>query len=445
MKTESPWKRLGLTVAILTAYGLLHYVPLPILDLNALREVMQVDWARDFVRGSIFALGVIPFFSGFFLVELFSILTPWGRRFREGGLEGRRRLTGWAIGLSFVICMVQATSVVLVLEGVTTPGGLPLVPVLGWASRIVGIATLTAASAAAFAMCNLITVRGFGNGFCLLVVFDFLSSLAAGWDSWSSSYEPATNLALYLMALLVVVSVFTYFQKNQASYEVMANGRRTGLMLLPSFPQGLVPVVWAYALLEASSAIASLLGRDADTFVPTAMQYLASVAVAVSLLSLVTVHFFSTRKRLEHNVPGVMLPEDFDGLLKRRLYLTTATLTVAVVAYTALEIYGFGAYYLPGFLEIAMVTTVGLDLVDEWRFRQRHAGAERLIELDNVQLAIHVRGVLQERGIACLVQAYHARSLFFFFRPLYKMNVLVPADRLAEARERLAELDARIV
>ena len=65
---------------------------------------------------------------------------------------------------------------------------------------------------------------------------------------------------------------------------------------------------------------------------------------------------------------------------------------------------------------------------------------ERLIELDNVHLAIQVESVLRRLGTPCLVQSFYFRSLFFF-KPLYKMVVLVPADRLEEARTNLESVE----
>ncbi|MCG8457950.1 MAG: hypothetical protein MI919_16860, partial [Holophagales bacterium] len=158
--------RLGWTVALLAVYLAMGHVPLPLLDLDALRELGEIP------RGSILVLGITPFIAGFLLVELFSLLTPWGRRAREGGSGGRRKLTRWAVGCSIVVAMVQALGMTLGFERLTTLSGMPLIADPGIASRVLCIVTLVAGSAMAFFLCHGITARGIGNGFCLVYVLE---------------------------------------------------------------------------------------------------------------------------------------------------------------------------------------------------------------------------------------------------------------------------------
>jgi len=90
-----------------------------------------------------------------------------------------------------------------------------------------------------------------------------------------------------------------------------------------------------------------------------------------------------------------------------------------------------GAFSFP-FLLFAVAT--GLDLYSHIRFLSDHDPAT-VLELDNVHLAAYLQRKLAAADIPALVQGYQARSLYLLFGPLFKMHLLVPAERVDEAEE----------
>ncbi|MCG8454812.1 MAG: DUF2007 domain-containing protein, partial [Holophagales bacterium] len=213
---------------------------------------------------------------------------------------------------------------------------------------------------------------------------------------------------------------------------------------LPALPQSVLPIVGAYWLVNLPAALAMLRGQVPGEPIVGPTAHLVGLAVAVPALGLAALHLFSSRARLERNLPSLAPAEGFRTLLGRRFWQTTAVFTSAVVFLGALELYVYAGSFFLGVVEIVLVVAVVMDLLDEYRFHRRSPDVEVLAELDNVHLAHLVETHLSERGIPCGVKALRFRSLLFFLGPIYKMSVLVASDRLDEARKILESWQPRI-
>src|SRR5204862_8266591 len=136
-----------------------------------------------------------------------------------------------------------------------------------------------------------------------------------------------------------------------------------------------------------------------------------STAVLILAFSLCTFYLFSSRKRLESNLPVGAMPPGEERSLVRRLLPTTA---LFVVFGTALNDHGsflgLNTRLIPSFSVLVPLTAFVFDLVAELRFRMSH-GAEvaRVIEMDNVHGISYLRGVLATHGIDSVARAFHYR------------------------------------
>src|SRR5262249_15546844 len=125
-----------------------------------------------------------------------------------------------------------ALGVAVWAERMTNPSGLPLVSSPGWWFRFLTIITLTAATAAVFALAQFISAYGVGNGFVLLYLLGLgisvWGSFQGKWKYFESS--PAQGLGIFLVAVVVVI-LFRFIRSAEDNW-------------LPAFPQGSVPVTW---------------------------------------------------------------------------------------------------------------------------------------------------------------------------------------------------------
>jgi hypothetical protein len=84
---------------------------------------------------------------------------------------------------------------------------------------------------------------------------------------------------------------------------------------------------------------------------------------------------------------------------------------------------------------LILAVAIVLDLFEEFRLRRKSHGLTKIMEFHDVQKAELFRGILERRGICCLLQGYYHRSLLYFFGPYIEISVLVPQDRSNEASE----------
>lgn len=156
--------------------------------------------------------------------------------------------------------------------------------------------------------------------------------------------------------------------------------------------------------------------------------------VLVPLLSWPAYFVVSGPRRLADELRG--FPEEAvaaSAVLRGRLARSTVLLSLGAAS-LALWVFWQPETAPPmTFIGFAMVVATLLDLVDEARFTARHGKSQSLLSLDDVYRAGHLVRTLADSGIPALPRARRFRSLFFFFYPLVKIDLLVPSDRLAEA------------
>ena len=416
-----PWEaRLLLTLALLALYHFGHRLPLPLVQ-GRFEELPGLA-----SRINLLSFGFMPLFTGFLLVELFSVATTPGRRLRQAGVSGRARLNRAALGTSLVVAALQALWFAKVLETMTTPGGASFVADPGPGFVLVTMATVTAMTAAVFVLANLLSDYGIGNGFALLNLMD-LGAQIAGLRRQDFNLEDSGSPVPGFWLLGLAVLAFLVIRQ-------LRGGEATHT---PGFPQGILPVEWTGSILVflALRFWGSTQGNP---------WMLSGCALAgVVLLSWVFFHLFSSRARLEDNLPET--PEVLDGLaalLRRRLPLATMLLAAGTVAFMVWQRdQQFTFLATSGFLSLVVVIATGFDLVEQYRFMKRNGATVRLVQLDNVHFSYRLTERLEEEGIDALARGHVLRSLYFFFGPLYKIDVLVPAEDRDAAGRVLAELE----
>jgi preprotein translocase subunit SecY len=417
--------RLLLTIVLLALYWFARRIPLPGVDMNATLEFSHAARSPETAKNvSIMALGLTPLITGFLLVELFALMTSPGRRLRKDGTAGRAKLNRAALMISLLVSAIQAVGISMFLTSVTTPGGAPLVTAPGWGFRLLAIATLTAVTAAVFILGNILSGYGIGNGFALLLVVNL--GLPVLEQGMMLGFE-ASQIEVWG---LLLAGVFTLLLLHQF--------RKADALQIPAFPQSLVPGQLAFLLWLVFKSLGVLPPHwDLRAVQPVV------VAVAVALFSLLTFHLFSSRPRLEANLPETdEVLDRLEDTLRRRLLPSTVFLALGTAAFLAwgdFQPVTFAAFL--AFQPLACILATALDLWDQFQLNRRQGATARLVQLDNVYFSYRLVALLREEEIEALARGRHFRSLFFFFVPLFKIDVLVPVQHFGRAREIFAKLE----
>jgi preprotein translocase subunit SecY len=412
-------------------------------------------------RVSWIPLGIMPFVTAFLLIEVASLIVPYGRRLRRTGVEGRRRIDRAALVAAFVLTWVQAAGVALFLMHTRTPWGSTLTT----APASVWTVTVATGTFAAVGLAALISRFGLGNGFVMLFIGNLLF-----WTLRDSAVflvlEPSTDPENRIMNTMITglfFGVVVFLFRRARSVEVtpvgpVEEGARSAPLPLriPAVPQGGAPLSWVYAFPSAwiyaipsallfFPALADRLWLD-----PGTLGALIATTAGIVAFSVLAAWMFSAHGRAVTNLEGVaeVPKEGWERVWKVQLAIATAVLLGGHVLPDYLHLSGAEGVWLLVSVDTALfLVAAALDLRNEGRLVRAAPGGAlaHVVTLDNVHLAEYFRARFEREGIPHAVRAFHFRSLFYFLGPLYKMTLLVPEGEAERAAELVAATDFRIV
>jgi len=390
------FKRMGITLFFLVLYFFGAQIPLPGLSVAALESPLIHQGGGL----GIFALGYMPFISGFLIVELLALFIPPLKRFRNGGIRGRHSLNKAALIASLFISVLQGVFIVQSLTKMSTQGLSSVVNDPGMMTSLVILVSLVAGSFLVYLVAQLITRYGFGNGFVILVLYsEVLSIWNVHWQFLSD-----LNVPLFGVFFLVVGYLIKLFLDHSREK--------------PIVPQSVMPLQFSVSILMIPITIQTMTGQE---FLPQLRMgtsfYLVAYLAFVLLFSLwgqkllcpEKTSFFPSFKNIFWKIIFILM------LLK--LFLNRPEL-------------GEGQFTV---LQFFIITAMLFDFWSEFSFRNKHPKIEPILELDNVYLAHQLGEKLAKNNIPHNIQSLRFRGLYFIFEPLIKMQILVPQDQAEKA------------
>ena len=221
---------------------------------------------------SIFALGIGPFITASIIIQLVSVVIPSLEKLqKEEGEAGRRKLSQYTRIFTVILAIFQSVVFMLYLHHL--PGAiLPNVnPVMFFISSV---AVLTAGSVLVMWLSELITEKGIGNGGSLIIFVGILSGIPVYASRTAQMVANSTTLQLGLLALLAIffaTMVFIVIMQEAIRKVVIVNPKRQvgnkvygGMNSFIPFklnPGGVMPIIFAIAILLFPSTILSLVGQ----------------------------------------------------------------------------------------------------------------------------------------------------------------------------------------
>ncbi len=412
-------KRLAWTLFASGVYIVGTYLTMPGLNDYELAHIMSkgggdIDWTQF----SVFALGVTPLLTSFVVVELAaSIVGPW-RRLRDT-IHGRRRL-GLAAAISAaVVSALQAYFVATYLRGLDR-GGLDVFdPHMFWAT----VATLAAGPMLLAILASLITSRGLGNGYAVLIAVAFLWSIP--WFEFPG--ESGAGLVRTAIAIAIIATITLVV----LGWRVRGPGRAP----IPLPASGAIPLHdggGAVAVLATLAALGVTLPpvlADA-AFTLHGSLVLGSIVLVAATALWAFVFARPGRRRTELAAAGF---EPTDPAQWGRAVLVTAAALTALFALALARAPGrLGRLADPAIVVVVVATLA--DVVAEWRAR-RCAALIAVWPLHDPLLLDPARELLA--GLPHHIQATRLRTLLSMFGSYVPMIVWVPEAHATEAHARL--------
>ena len=221
---------------------------------------------------SIFALGIGPYITSSIIVQLVSVVIPSLQKLQqEEGEAGRRKLSQYTRLFTVVLAMFQSLVFMLYLRhlpGAIMPG------VNHGMFFISSIAVLTAGSILVMWLSELITEKGIGNGGSLIIFVGILSGIPvyASRTAQMVAHNSMLQVGLaVLLAIFFATIIFIVIMQEAIRKVIIVNPRRQvgnkvygGMNSFIPFklnPGGVMPIIFAVAILLFPSTVLSLVGQ----------------------------------------------------------------------------------------------------------------------------------------------------------------------------------------
>jgi preprotein translocase subunit SecY len=253
-------KKLLFTAMIIAIYRLGCYIPVPGVDVNAIKELFNTGGVFDFYnlftggglqRVAIFAMGIMPYITASIIMQLLTMVIPRLEQLMKEGEAGQKKVNQYTRYFTVILALIEAIGFVFLFKSYGAfPDGLkPL-------NFYLIVLTLTVGTALVMWLGELITQRGIGNGISLMIFASIVSRLPGGLQKLFT-LNPGYWVLMGVISVLVVAFVI-YVTEGQRRIPVqyakrvvgrkVYGGQSTYLPLRINMA-GVIPVIFASSVL----------------------------------------------------------------------------------------------------------------------------------------------------------------------------------------------------
>ena len=284
-KSNDLRNRILFTVLILSVYRLGTYVPLPSIDPESLKTLMQSN-QRGLLgmfnifsggainRMAIFALGIMPYISSSIIIQLLTGISETFKNLKKQGEIGRKKITQYTRYGTVLLATVQGYGVAVGLENsgvvVADPGAY---------FKLTTVITLVAGTIFLMWLGEQITQRGIGNGISLIIfsgiVAEIPRALATTFELGRTGALSATTILLIFTLLILTVGFIVFIERAVRKILINYPKRQMGTKIyggeashlpLKINTAGVIPAIFASALLLLPITFSNFGFSDSDTF-----------------------------------------------------------------------------------------------------------------------------------------------------------------------------------
>jgi preprotein translocase subunit SecY len=227
------------TVLVLFIFRVGNFITTPFVDLVALQSALQGNTMiglLDMFNGgavsnfTIFATGITPYITASIVIQLLTVAIPHLEKLmKEGGEEGRKKMTEYTRYSSIALSLIQSGGYLLAYGRAGTTTDIMLNH--SWYAYLTVLMVQAAGAALAMWMGERITEKGVGNGISLLIFINIISRLPVTIGEVSGLSTNSFNLVglvgFLLMAVFLIASV-TFIDLGQRRIPVQYAKRMVG-------------------------------------------------------------------------------------------------------------------------------------------------------------------------------------------------------------------------
>ena len=198
-------KKLLFTIFIVVIFRIGSHIPVPFLDMNALKE-LTASWNDSnnmlsyfdmfsggaFSNATLFAMSVTPYINSSIIMQLLSVAIPPLERLTKEGVEGRKKIATITRYVTVLLGIVQGTAyyIWLLRSGIVEYDGWSFEGVF---TAVVIILAFTAGTALMMWLGEQINQNGIGNGISILLFVGIIARIPVTfrtlWETFKAGLE----------------------------------------------------------------------------------------------------------------------------------------------------------------------------------------------------------------------------------------------------------------
>jgi len=284
-KTNDLRNRILFTIFILSVYRLGTYVPLPGIDPESLKTLMEssskglLGMFNIFSGGAvnrmaIFALGIMPYISSSIIIQLLTGVSETFKSLKNQGEIGRKKITQYTRYGTVLLATIQGYGVSVGLEN---SGTVVLDP--GVYFKLTTVITLVAGTIFLMWLGEQITQRGIGNGISLIIfsgiVAEIPRALATTFELGRTGALSASIILFIFLLIILTVAFIVFIERAVRKILINYPKRQMGTKIyggesshlpLKINTAGVIPAIFASALLLLPITFTNFGFSDTETF-----------------------------------------------------------------------------------------------------------------------------------------------------------------------------------
>ena len=270
-------RRILFTVGLLVVYRIGGQITVPGVQLAVLTEFFQSSGntlfglydmfvGGAFTRGTIFALGIMPYISASIILQLLGAVIPYFQKLQREGEEGRKKITQYTRYGTVFLAAAQSYGVSFFLVNIMAPlSGNPAVPNPGLGFTLSTMLTITTGTIFIMWLGEQITERGIGNGISLIIfigiVAEFPYAISQEYSHFLINRGFSKNIIEEIILVVLMLGVVAFvilltqgLRKIPVQYAKRVVGRRVYGGQATHIPlrintAGVIPIIFAQSIM----------------------------------------------------------------------------------------------------------------------------------------------------------------------------------------------------
>ncbi len=465
-------KRLLITLGILIVLRVFFYIPIPGINISALKsffsEIAKTSsvgfsffWGGAFTKLSVAALGMLPFISACVLLQLVSIIIPPLRRLSFRGEEGRNKLSNYTYVLTIILSLVSGLFLSMWLQNPANFRGFVIAPSAGPVFTLISTLTVTVGVIIFLLAAALINRYGIGNGIPIIIITSILfraphtislavQNLKSGKES---SYLP------FLWAIIFIAAAYFIFYITRLTRKLKIKGnddKQASVSFRPTI-LGIIPLVLATNIIAFPASVNFFRGGpflSTGAYIGGEIFHYILFILLVPVFTYLYIYVVFTPKYLhrllrKHNYSLAEVETGQKGSsFKKSIWKVLSITALFLIGIYIIPKFVLTLFEVPSFtltnlicgISLAIVVGVFSDIINQLEFFKDKDNSEAkdwdvcYIAFDEMEAEVK-KNYLKDKGIEALIKPYRYSWGLPIRTIVDQYQIYVPASSKEEARK----------